>query len=72
MKTKFRRPKEPNDALPSLNAVIDTLDLARDNTSLKPAKDAFHSASALLTTTRVRFFPVDVRRLSTDVGGRTW
>ena len=55
MTSKFRRQKKPNDALPSLNAAIDALDLARDNASLKPAKDAFHSTSSLLATTRVRF-----------------
>ena len=55
MTSKFRRQRNPNDALPSLNAAIDALDLARDNASLKPAKDAFHSTRVLLAMTRVCF-----------------
>ena len=55
MISKLRRPKKPDDALPSLNAAIDALDLARENTSLKPAKDEFRSTSVLLATTRVCF-----------------
>ena len=66
MKTKFRRPKKPDNALPSLNAAIEALDLARDKTSLKPARDAFYSASALLATIRVRSFPAHVRQLLAD------
>ena len=67
MKTKFRRPKKHDNGLPSLNAAINALDLARDTTSLKQAKQAFCSASALLTTTRVGFLPVHICRLSVDI-----
>ena len=62
MKTKFRRPKKPNEAPPLLNTAIGALELARDNASLKPARDLFHSASVLLATTRVcfpAFMPTD-------------
>ena len=55
METKSQRLKGSDGALPSLNAAINTLGLARDMTSVKPAKDAFRSASLLLTTIRVRF-----------------
>ena len=67
METTFQRPKRPNDALPSLNEAINALDRARDKASLKPARDAFYSASCLLVTIRVRFFSVHVRRLLADV-----
>ena len=67
MKTKFRQGKKPDDALRSLNAAIDTLDLARDNATLKSAKDSFHSTSALLTTIRVCFLTFHVLRLLTDI-----
>lgn len=46
--------KEHGDAFTSLNASIDTLDLARDRMSVKPAKDMFRSASILLMEIRVR------------------
>ena len=57
MKSKFQQAKKPDDALRSLNTAIDAMDLARDNATLKPATDSFHSASALLTTIRVCFLP---------------
>ena len=53
-----------DDAFPSLNAAITTLDKARsDATGPKPAIDAFDAASALLTAIRVRFLrsPSDMR-----------
>ena len=51
-----------NGVLSSLNAAIDTLDLARDSTNVKPARDAFCSAGILLTTIRVRFLPAHLFR----------
>ena len=47
----------------SLNKAIDALDLARDTTNAKPAKDAFGSASLLLTAIRVCFLLAYVGRL---------
>ena len=67
METTSRRSRRPNDALPSLNEAINALDRARDKASLKLARDAFYSASGLLATIRVRFFPVRVCRLLADV-----
>ena len=58
MKTNFRRQKKSGDGLLSLNAAINALDLARDTTSSKQAREAFRSAGALLTTTRVSLLPV--------------
>ena len=45
---------------------INTLDLARDNASPIPARDAFRSASALLASTQVGFLPVHICALFTD------
>lgn len=69
MKTKFLRQKkrDVDDALPSLNTAINALDLARDTTSVKQARDVFGSASALLTATRVGFLLVHVGRWLADV-----
>ena len=64
---KFRRQKKPDDALLSLNAVINGLDPAGENAILKPARDAFYPPSVLLATTRVCFFFAHVRRLLADV-----
>ena len=55
METKSQRPKGPDDAFSLLNAAIDTLNLTRNTTNVEQAKDAFGSASLLLTTIRVRF-----------------
>ena len=65
MEANSQRLKEPNGVLSSLNAAIATLDLARDKSSVKQAKDVIGSASILLTTIRVCFFQVHVGRLLT-------
>jgi hypothetical protein len=52
METKYQQRKDPKGAL---NAAIDSLNLDGDEPSAKPVKDAFGSASLLLTTIRVRF-----------------
>jgi hypothetical protein len=66
METKSKQLKGPDGSIASLNAAIGTLDLARDTTSVKPVKEAFGSASLLLTTIRVRFPPAHAGRLLTD------
>ena len=47
-------------ALPSLNAAIDALNLAKEASSVTPAKTVFASTSVLLATIRVGFLPVHV------------
>ena len=72
MKTKFRQGKKPDDALRSLNATIDALDLTRDNATLKPVKDSLRSASVLLTTIRVCFLASHALQLLTDICRTRW
>ena len=67
METKLQRPKDSDGALPSLNAAINTLDIAKDKTSVKPVKDVFSSAGILLNTIRVSLIPTNVSRLPADV-----
>ena len=67
METKSERPNEPAGSLSSLDMAIDTLDLAKVKTSVRPAKCAFGSPSVLLTAIRVRFLPAHVGRLLTDL-----
>jgi len=56
MDTKSQRPRRRDDALSSLNAAIDGLDLAKEIASITPVKAVFGSVSVLLTMVRVRFF----------------
>ena len=57
MEAKSQRQKRRDDALPLLNEAIDALNLARETTSTKTAKEVFTAASALLITTRVGSLP---------------
>ena len=68
METKSRRQKRRDDSLPSLNAAIDALNLARETTNVKPAKDWFYAADTLLTTIRVSFLLVDRLPMSLGLG----
>ena len=43
-----------NGTTPTLNVVIDALDISKDLSRIAPAQAAFGSVSSLLTTTRVR------------------
>ena len=52
--------------LSSLVPAIGALDLARDTTNVKPAKEVFESVSRLLTTINVRFLLDDVGLCLTD------
>ena len=55
MTDKSQRLKGRNDILSSLNVAIGGLDLAKQATTVIPAKTVFTSASVLLTTIRVSF-----------------
>ena len=53
MTDKSQRPKGQGGALSPLDVAIDALNLAKEASSITPAKTAFGSASVLLTTIRV-------------------
>ena len=55
MATKTQRPKGRDGALSSLNIAIDGLNLAKEVSSITPAKAVFGSVAILLTMIRVSF-----------------
>jgi len=55
MQAKSQRSKGEDGATSSLNIAIETLDIAREDSSITPAKAVFGSVSTLLKTIRVRF-----------------
>ena len=54
MDTKSERPKGRDSALSSLNLAIEGLNLAKEISSITPAKAVFGSVSVLLAMIRVR------------------
>jgi len=56
MEEKSQRPRDREGVISLLNATIEALNLAKEISSITPAKAAFASVSVLLTMTRVRFF----------------
>ena len=68
MATKSQRPKTRDEALSSLNAAIDTLNLAGEFSAFAPAKAIFASVGVLLGVIKVHFtlfcggdFPAHIR-----------
>ena len=57
MATTTQRPKGRNGVLSTLNVTIEALNLAKEISSITPAKAVFGSVSALLTMIKVRFPP---------------
>lgn len=55
-----------DDALSSLDAVANTLELARDSVNMKPANGMFSSSVALLTTIRVSLPPTNLAHAVAD------
>ena len=55
MATKTQQPKGRDGVLSSLNMAIDALNLAKELSSITPAKAAFGSVSILLTMVKVCF-----------------
>ena len=55
MDTKSRQRKRGDGVLSSLNAAIEALNLAKEISSIAPAKAAFGSVSVVLTMIRVSF-----------------
>ena len=56
MDTDAQRPKRRDNVLSTLNMTIEVLNLAKEASSITPAKAAFGSVSAILAMIRVRFF----------------
>ena len=57
MAAKSKQPKGRDGTLSSLNVAIEALNLAKEASSVTPAKAVFGSVSILLTMIRVRFLP---------------
>jgi len=55
MAAKPQRPKGRDGTLSSLNIAIEAMNLAKEVSSITPAKVVFGSVSILLTMVRVRF-----------------
>jgi len=56
MDTKSKQPKEWGGTISSLNVAIEALNLAKEVSTITPAKAVFGSVSIILTMIRVRFF----------------
>ena len=67
MTTKSQRPKGWEGTLSPLNAAIDTINLAKEVSTITPAKAAFDSVGALLTIIRVGFPTVCAVQLLANV-----
>jgi len=60
MDAKPQRPKELEGTIPALNAAIEAMNLAKELSTIKQAKDIFGSVSVTLTMLRVGFLLVCV------------
>jgi hypothetical protein len=58
MEAESRRPKGRESTTSALNAAIETLNLAKEVSSITPAKAVFGSVSIILTMIRVSSFLV--------------
>ena len=56
MATNSQQPKERDSVLSALNVFTEVSDLAKEISSITPAKAVFDSCAVILTTIRVRFF----------------
>ena len=63
MENESQRPKEQEGVISGLNAAIEAMNLAKELSSITPAKAVFGSVSVILTMTRVSFLLVCVDRL---------
>jgi len=62
MEAESQRPKEREGAISALDAAIEAMNLAKELSSITPAKAVFGSVSVVLTMTRVSFLPACVDR----------
>jgi len=63
MEAESPRPKGREGAISALNVAIEVMDLAKEISSITPAKAVFGSVSIVLTMTRVSFLLICVDRL---------
>ena len=69
MKAESQRSKGRESAISALNAAIDALNLAKEISSITPAKAVFGSVGVILTMIRVSFlFFVDLLQAETHPG----
>ena len=54
MEAKSQQPKDREGVISALNATIEAMNLAKEISSITPAKAAFGTVSALLTMLKVR------------------
>jgi len=60
MEAEPKRPKEREGVISALNAAIGAMNLAKEISSITPAKAVFGSVGILLEMTRVSFLPVSL------------
>jgi len=58
MEVKSQRPKGREGAMSALNTAVEALKLAKELSSIAPAKALFGSVSTILAIIRVSFLPV--------------
>ena len=69
METRSQQPKGRDGAISSLNAAIEAMNLAKEDSSITPAKAVFGSVSVLLTMIKVRSLSRDeVPRVNVYLG----
>jgi len=67
MEAESQRQKGREGAIPALNAAIETMNLAKELSSITPAKVVFGSVGVILTMIRVRFLLLCVGRLQAEM-----
>jgi len=61
MEAESKQPKEREGAISALDVAIEAMNLAKEISSITPAKAVFGSVSVILTMTRVSFLLVCVQ-----------
>jgi len=59
MADKSQKPKEREGVISTLNVAIEAMNLAKEFSSITPAKPVFGSVSVVLTMIKVGFLPRD-------------
>jgi len=67
MPTNSRRPEHRDAALHSLNAALEAVELAKELSTVAPARAVFGTVSIILTMTRVSLLLVCIGRLHDEM-----